>query len=227
MPAWIEYPIPTPPPWCTLTQCAPAAVLTSAFRIGQSAMASEPSFMPSVSRYGDATLPASRWSRPITIGADTSPRATRSLNTSPALSRSPYPSQQIRAGSPWNATRSSRQRQPALEAFVLGEQLGHRAVGPVDVLRIAGERRPAERALALAEQRPDERRHEPRIRVRARRAPGRRAPLRHEGCSRSRTPPTRLRGTRPSRRRGAPWTRTRASRSRPGRTTEARRLRPA
>ena len=63
--------------------------------------------MASVSRYGEATLPLSRWSRPITIGADSSPDATISLKRSPALARSPYPSQQMRAGSPWNATRSS------------------------------------------------------------------------------------------------------------------------
>src|SRR6185436_17055114 len=41
IPAWIELPIPTPPPWWTLTHVAPAATLTSAFRIGQSAIASD------------------------------------------------------------------------------------------------------------------------------------------------------------------------------------------
>ena len=41
---------------------------------GQSATASEPSFMPSVSRLGEATEPPSRWSRPMTTGANTSPR---------------------------------------------------------------------------------------------------------------------------------------------------------
>jgi hypothetical protein len=60
MPAWIEDPMPTPPPWWTDTQWAPAAVFTRALRIGQSAMASEPSRIPSVSRFGEATLPASR-----------------------------------------------------------------------------------------------------------------------------------------------------------------------
>ncbi len=49
--------MPTPPPWWKLTHVAPAAVLTRALRIGQSAIASEPSRMPSVSRYGLATLP--------------------------------------------------------------------------------------------------------------------------------------------------------------------------
>ena len=68
-PAWMERPIPTPPPWWIETHEAPEAVLSSAFKSGQSAMASEPSRMPSVSRYGEATDPQSRWSRPITIGA--------------------------------------------------------------------------------------------------------------------------------------------------------------
>ena len=89
MPAWIELPIPTPPPWCTLTHVAPAATLTSALRIGQSAIASEPSRIASVSRYGEATEPASRWSRPITTGAFTAPLRTSSLIASPAFARSP------------------------------------------------------------------------------------------------------------------------------------------
>ena len=47
--------MPTPPPWWKLTQVAPAAVFTRALRIGQSAIASEPSRIDSVSRKGDAT----------------------------------------------------------------------------------------------------------------------------------------------------------------------------
>jgi hypothetical protein len=46
----------------------------------------------------------------MTIGAFTSPRRTSSLNASPARCRSPYPSQQMRAGNPWNATRSPAMR---------------------------------------------------------------------------------------------------------------------
>src|SRR5947209_20309894 len=92
------------------TQEAPEAVLTSAFSSGQSAIAAEPSAIASVSRYGEATEPASRWSRPITIGADSAPDATMSLNRTPARSRSPYPSQQILAGRPWNATFSDAAR---------------------------------------------------------------------------------------------------------------------
>ena len=81
--------MPTPPPWWMLTQDAPEAVLTRAFSSGQSAIASEPSAIPSVSRYGEATEPQSRWSRPSTIGALTSPRSTSSLKRSPARCRSP------------------------------------------------------------------------------------------------------------------------------------------
>ena len=46
----IDRPMPTPPPWWIDTHEAPDAVLTSALSSGQSAMASEPSAMPSVSR---------------------------------------------------------------------------------------------------------------------------------------------------------------------------------
>ena len=42
--------MPTPPPWWIDTQDAPLAVLTSAFSSGQSAIASEPSAIASVSR---------------------------------------------------------------------------------------------------------------------------------------------------------------------------------
>ena len=57
--------------------------------------------MASVSRLGEATDPVSRWSRPMTIGACTLPFCTSQLNRSPISARSPYSSQQIRAGSPW------------------------------------------------------------------------------------------------------------------------------
>ena len=42
--------MPTPPPWWIDTQDAPLATLTIAFSSGQSAMASEPSAIASVSR---------------------------------------------------------------------------------------------------------------------------------------------------------------------------------
>ena len=52
--------MPTPPPWWNETQDAPDAVFSNAFRIAQSAIASEPSRIPSVSRNGEATEPVSR-----------------------------------------------------------------------------------------------------------------------------------------------------------------------
>jgi hypothetical protein len=76
---------PTPPPWCSDTQVAPLAVLSKAFSSGQSETASEPSRMASVSRFGLATEPESRWSRPMTIGAETSPLRTISLNARPSF----------------------------------------------------------------------------------------------------------------------------------------------
>ncbi len=42
--------MPTPPPWWIDTQAAPDATLTIALSSGQSAIASDPSAMPSVSR---------------------------------------------------------------------------------------------------------------------------------------------------------------------------------
>ena len=54
-----------------------------------------------------STVGAAALKRPIPIGALTSPFATNSLNLSPALTRSPYPSQQIRAGKPWKEMRSA------------------------------------------------------------------------------------------------------------------------
>src|SRR5881394_3686918 len=59
-PACSELPIPTPPPWWNDTHDAPDAVLSSAFKIAQSAIASEPSRIASVSRNGEATEPVSR-----------------------------------------------------------------------------------------------------------------------------------------------------------------------
>src|SRR3546814_19395373 len=57
--------MPTPPPWWSVTQVAPDAVLSSALSKGQSETASDPSRIASVSRLGEATEPESRWSRPI------------------------------------------------------------------------------------------------------------------------------------------------------------------
>src|SRR2546425_6096204 len=51
--SWSELPIPTPPPWWNDTHPAPEAVFNSALRMAQSAIASEPSCIASVSRNGE------------------------------------------------------------------------------------------------------------------------------------------------------------------------------
>ena len=122
--------MPTPPPWWKLTQLAPAAVLSRALRmrpvgdrvgavahaLGLAVRARPPS-------------PQSRWSRPITMGALTSPRATSSLKTAPILARSPYSSQQMRAGQALEVHLARRHAHPAGHHLVVGEGLEHGAVG--------------------------------------------------------------------------------------------------
>ena len=80
----------------------------------------------------------------------------------------------MRAGRPWKATRSRARRIQRQSASSCAEHLEREVVGRVDVGRISGERGPAERTLALAEERTDVLGHEPgdveRV-VDARRAP--------------------------------------------------------
>ena len=81
--------MPAPPPWWIETQVAPAAVLTSALRSGQSAIASEPSriaFGLAVGRSDGAAVEV--------VAADDDRRlqfaaGDQSLNSSPAFARSP------------------------------------------------------------------------------------------------------------------------------------------
>ena len=152
--------MPTPPPWWIDTHVAPDEALTRALSSGQSAIASEPSAIASVSRYGEATEPESRWSRPITIGALISPGGDHLVEPQPG-------DVALAVAEPADPGRQPLERDlvlggadPALQVVVLREQLEDGAVGGGDVLRVAGERGPAERALALAEQRPDVGGHE-------------------------------------------------------------------
>ena len=70
------------------TMSAPEAQFNSAFSNGQSATASVPSLMPSVSLLGEATEPESRWSRVMATGP-ISPLRTIWLMCFANLSRSP------------------------------------------------------------------------------------------------------------------------------------------
>src|SRR6478609_82507 len=67
----------------------------------------------------------------------------------------------MRAGRPWKAIRSWAP-DPLVQAVVVGEEVEHGLVRGRDVARVARERSPAERTLALAEERTDVGRHEPR-----------------------------------------------------------------
>ncbi len=110
----------------------------------------------------------------------------------------------MRAGKPWNATRSRAMADPARQRLVLREGGQDGLVGRREIRRIARQHRPAERALALAEQRPDEQRHEAAdvegVARRRRPAPGR------AGCCRSRRSPRRAAGARAWRARARPST---------------------
>src|SRR5213592_3605549 len=130
MPAWIEYPMPTPPPWCTDTHVAPDAVLRSALRTGQSAIASEPSRIDSVSRFGEATEPESRWSRPITIGALT--RGRDQIVEDPSRLHPIAVAEPADAGGqPLEVNPLVRETEPADQVRVVSERVDEGAVGGV------------------------------------------------------------------------------------------------
>ena len=61
----------------------------------------------------------------------------------------------MRAGKPLEGDPLARHVEPAVEVRIVGDQLLHALVGAVDVLGIAAQRGPAERADAAAEQRAD------------------------------------------------------------------------
>ena len=99
----------------------------------------------------------------MTIGALTSPVRTSSLKARPGL-------RPLAVAEPADPRRQALERDarlghrdPAAQTGVVGEQLEDGPIGPGDVGRVARQRRPAERATALAELRPDERGHEPRV----------------------------------------------------------------
>ena len=120
------------------------AVLTIALSSGQSATASEPSRIASVSRWGEATEPASRWSRPITIGACSSPRRDHLVEAQPgevALAVA-QPADPRRAG-PGTARARCASAIQRRDVLLVAEQVEDRLVGRRDVGRVAGQRRPS------------------------------------------------------------------------------------
>ena len=129
--------MPTPPPWCTDTQVAPADALSSAFSTGQSAMASLPSRMPSVSRFGDATEPVSRWSRPMTIGAEIAPARTSSLirQSKPRAVAVAEPADPRRQSLERHAL--ARHADPATQCRIIRKHLERRVIGHANVVGIS------------------------------------------------------------------------------------------
>ena len=112
-------------------------------------MASEPSRMPSVSRLGEATEPAVE-----VVAADHDGRAD--LAGGDELVEAQAGLGALAVAEPADARRQPLERHaflrhsdPARERLVLREQLEHGLVGAADVRRIARQRDPAERALAL------------------------------------------------------------------------------
>ena len=61
----------------------------------------------------------------MTTGAVSSPLRHHIVEGKAERSRSPSPTQQMRAGKPWNLIRSLRHVQPAMEVRVGGEHLLH------------------------------------------------------------------------------------------------------
>ena len=107
----------------------------------------------------------------MTIGALSVPSATISLKRTPGLVALAVAEPADARGQALERDLLLRLRDPAVERLVVGEELEHGPVGRGDVGGVAGERDPAERALALAEERADVGGHEagelPRPRVAA------------------------------------------------------------
>src|ERR1700751_2639969 len=137
------------------TRSAPLEQFNSALRIGQSAIASEPSFMFSVSRCGSAAEPESRWSRVKAIGAEIRPLATASLTRSADPPAPPGAEPANARGQSRELHVLARQPDPRRDRMVGRKRLQDHVIDGVDVLRIAGDREPTERSHSLAEQRQD------------------------------------------------------------------------
>ena len=96
----------------------------------------------------------------MTIGALTSPERDQVVERQPGLVALAVAEPADPGRQPLERDPLLRAAHPLLQPVVVGEQVHHGLVGGGDVLRVARQRRPAERALALAEQRPDVGRHE-------------------------------------------------------------------
>jgi hypothetical protein len=153
--------MPTPPPWWIETQVAPPAVLSSALSSGQSAIGVGAVLHRLGLAVGEATEPQSRWSRPMTIGAFSSPSAHHLVEGEAGLGA-------LAVAEPADARRQALEgdalarpcRASGAAARCRGTAPSRTRVGGVDVLGVAGERAQRNGPIALAEQRPDVGGHE-------------------------------------------------------------------
>ena len=143
-----------PPKPCTATRSACEAVLSSAFRMGQSATPSEPSRMRSVSRVGAVTEPESRWSRVNAIGPRDAAARHGVVDEQAELAAVAVAEPADARGQAGELHGLARGGDPVRDRLAR-EVLEDDVVDGVDVVRVAGDREPAERADALAEERPD------------------------------------------------------------------------
>src|SRR3546814_13746492 len=79
------------------------------------------------------------------------PRSTRTDTLFPTRRSSDLARQALEADA------LARHVEPVVQVRVVGDQLLHLGIGPVDVLGVPRQRRPAERPDAAAEQRPEDR----------------------------------------------------------------------
>ena len=204
--------MPTPPPWCSADPGRAAGGVEQ--RVEQRPVATPRRCRRASLRsrgWAMATEPESRWSRPITIGAFSSPAAHHLVEGQAGAVA-------LAQAEPADARRQALERdalarhvEPAVQVRVVGEQLLHLGVGLADVFRVAGQRHPAERPACRGRTaggcRPARSRG-------SRRRSSRRRPARPGGCCcRSRPSARPSRGSRASPARAPRRTRAAASRS--------------
>ena len=99
----------------------------------------------------------------MTTGADTCAGAHELVDREPGPRAIAVPEPADPRREPLEGDALGRQLEPPLEQRIVREERAELAVDRLDVRRIARERRPAERADASTEERPDVRRDEARI----------------------------------------------------------------
>ena len=122
---------------------APPTALMSAFKIGQSLTASVPSFIPSVSRLGEATEPESRVVAPDHDRGFDYAFGYQIVEHQPGPDALAVAQPANAGGQPLHRDALFRHLQPAVQVLVFGEHLHNGFIGAVNVLWVTGERPPS------------------------------------------------------------------------------------